>query len=251
MKHVSVLFACTLGLLAGCSAEGVRLPLPGGTPSQAQLQAFRAREAPSPASARPATPAPALPRQAAQSAAESLGKRETEALFADQRANRLIVIGNVGPFRRLKAPALAKRYRLYAKYAEKLNGQVKLSQADYEALSGGFCSVVYFSIPGVMNTHAYADVPKSLVQEIRFPSLFAMMTLGLTGDLVAAETDDDGWLFVRRVLCQDGDPDYARCAARYLRGRFEAVDGREVGLDLKPKAHGARIDAVTFRRIVR
>ena len=79
--------------------------------------------------------------------------------------------------------------------------------------------MVYFSIPGVMNTHAYAEVPKSLVQEIRFPSLFAMMTLGLTGDLVAAQTDDDGWLFVTRVLCHDQAANYAQCAAQYVRGR--------------------------------
>ena len=100
--------------------------------------------------------------------------------------------------------------------------------------------MVYFSIPGVMNTHAYADVPRALVNRIRFPSILAMMTLSLTGDLVAAETDDDGWLFVRKVLCRDNDPGYARCAARYV---------REVGLDLKPEPHSARIDVVTFRRV--
>ena len=102
-----------------------------------------------------------------------------------------------------------------------------------------------------MNTHAYADVPKSLVQDIRFPSIFAMMALSLTGDLVAAETDDDGWLFVTRVLCHDHAPHYSMCAAQYVRGDFEAGDGRQVGLNLKPEAHGVRIDVVTFKPISR
>lgn len=256
MKKHSMIFVVVLAL-SGCSAEGVRLPLPGGSPGTSQIRAFDARQAvrastsPSPASpsSQPASSGVSRSGEAARSTGEHLGKAAVEALFADQHANRLIIVGNVGPMRSLDAAALEQRYRLYARNARTLNGRVQLSERGYRRLSAGFCSVVYFSLPGIVNLHAYAEVPRALAGRIRFPSLLAMMTLGLTGDLVAAETDDDGWLFVRRVLCRNDDPGYARCAAHYVRGRFEAVDGREVGLDLRLKRHGARIDVVTFRRL--
>lgn len=91
-------------------------------------------------------------------------------------------------------------------------------------------------------------VPADLARETRFASAAGSLLIGTTGDLVAAKLDDDGLLWLERILCKD-DATYHACAGDYEKGIFDKNTGQELDRDRKPKPNGRVANIETYRKL--
>ncbi|CAJ0730519.1 MAG: hypothetical protein QM625_10300 [Ralstonia sp.] len=223
------LLAIVVGLaLEGCSVtrDGVRL---GVGPSTSDIDNARSQ----------------LQRNAESSAA----KKVVAGALNSQATAGLILVGAVGPLRKLDEAERNKAYAEYVQIAEKWHpGQPAIvSQKDFVAEVGGWTSIETFSVPGLFNLRAPVVVRNADLDTIGFASTAGSMFLGTTGDLVAAKSNLDGLVLVDRVLCKDSAADYRDCAAQYQRGRFDLSSGAELDRSMKPKEDGVHIDTITFK----
>jgi hypothetical protein len=170
------------------------------------------------------------------------------ALLADMQPG-VILVGTVGPLRKVNEEARRKYYPSYVKQAEQWhpNHPPYVTESDFVAQAGGWTSVETFAIPGIMNIRFPAVVRVSDMDNIGFASTFGSFVAGTTGDLIAAKSNQDGMYFVDKVLCKDAASDYSDCAHQYQRGRFDLNSGIELDRNLKPKSDGAQIDILTFK----
>ena len=81
----------------------------------------------------------------------------------------------------------------------------------------------------------------------RFASAAGSFLVGATGDLVAAKLDEDGLLWLDRVLCK-GDNNYQTCSRDYEKGIFDENTGQELDRDRKPKRNGLVINVQSYRK---
>lgn len=227
MKKI-LLCALTLAL-AGCAVtrEGVRVS--GGPGGQANVDKLRG--------------------QLVKNTQSTVAKKTVEGVLATDVRAGIIMVGVVGPLRTLDAKQLSKGYETYAKTAEQWHpGKAPtMSEPDFMSQIGGWSTVETFSIPGVMKTAQQVLVRNSNMATIGYPSTVGSFVAGSTGDLVAAQSNEDGVLIIDKVLCKDASPDYRVCARQFSKGRFDLTSGEELGRDMKPKDGGIRIDPATYQ----
>lgn len=237
MKKVLLVLGLSM-LLGACATNRDGVPLLSMGPNQSELAKARTE----------------MTKNAASSSAKSA---INHALTKDSRAG-LVLIGTVGPMRELDHDGAVKDYQAsYSKGAATWHPEHStpfMMQADYASQVAGWTSVEVLSIPGVINTRVPAKVPNSLAKEISFPSTVASWFVSKTGDLVAGVSNDDGWVFLKKVLCkdtyvEDGGAAYRQCAKDYVRGRFDANSGKELDTSLQPKERGELIDPVSFKHL--
>jgi len=163
----------------------------------------------------------------------------------------LVVIGNVSAFRPLTEKNGEEIYSEYLEFSKQLNPDkpVAYSAEEFRNEVAGWTKLKYFSIPLVYGHYKIALVPNGIHSEIQFPSGFGTIMVQVAGDLVAARTNNDGYYFVRQVLCKDGQG-YSTCAKNYHKGFFDGSTGEEIDRKtLTPKDSGERIDPVNYKKI--
>ena len=164
----------------------------------------------------------------------------------------ILVIGTTGPLRTIEDKSRDGFYAAYLKVAGQWHpGEPPaMDAATFQARLAGWASIQTFGIPGIGNVRLRMLVPANIVHEAQFASAAGSLLFGTTGDLVVARSDNDGLLWLERVLCRD-DSSYHVCAKRYEPGVFDENTGQELGRDRKPKANGGAVDVVTYMRISR
>ena len=163
----------------------------------------------------------------------------------------VLVIGNVGSVRTLDEKDQVTFYeKSYLATAEKWHpGQpASLSKSDFTADFAGYTNVVTWAVPGFVSRRSIAAVRASVLQSVQFPSPVGAHW-GSTGDLVVASSNEDGVIFVDKVLCKDAADDYKTCAAQYTRGIYDKNTGAEIDSSMKQKSSGTRIDVSTYRTL--
>jgi hypothetical protein len=159
----------------------------------------------------------------------------------------LLLVGTTGPFRAVDAKDRDSLYAQYLKAADIWHpGQPALmTKEQLSEKLAGWASVQTWGIPGVMSMRARVLVPSDTVKDTQFASAGGSFMFGTTGDLIAARSDDDGIVWLKRVLCKD-TAGYGACAQQYRSGFFDANTGQELDKNRKPKPGGARIDTTTY-----
>lgn len=193
-----------------------------------------------------------------QNAVSTTAKKAVNNELTKNSRGGLVMIGDVGALRQYDHEDAVKSYKTYTKSAANWHPEhtdAFMSEADYVGQVAGWTSVEIYSIPGIISTRVPAQVPFSVLKSIAFPSTLASYFVQKTGDLVVGVSNDDGWVFITKVLCkdsfsQDGGNSYRTCAADYQRGRFDASTGKELDSDLAVKKDGAAIDPVTYKSLM-
>lgn len=188
---------------------------------------------------RPDPNQPARVRQQLEQNAQAVGEAA--------RPPGLLLIGTTGPLRAVDPKDRDALYAQYLKTAELWHpGEpARLSADALAARLAGWASVQTWGIPGVMSMRGRVLVPSEALKDTRFASAAGSFMFGTTGDLIAARSDDDGLVWLERVLCKDGGG-YRECARHYRSGFFDANTGRQLDQNRKPTPHGARIDTETY-----
>jgi len=164
----------------------------------------------------------------------------------------LVTIGKVSAFRPLTEKNIEEIFSEYAAFAS----QVDPSRDPMYTLEGfhsevaGWTMLKVWSIPLIgLSNFEYALVPRALYEQLRFPTAGATFLAHDSGDLVAALTNPDGYFFVRKILCREGN-DYKQCAKNYKWGLYDASTGEKLDhKSLTPDKSGIRIDPATFHLI--
>jgi hypothetical protein len=193
-----------------------------------------------------------LKGQLEQNARSTTVKAAAEAAIAGDAKPGMIVIGNVGSFRKLPADVRSEFYKKsYARTASQWHPDVpaKMTEAEFINGVGGYAAVVTWSIPSVISRSTTAAIRVEDVSRIDFPGPRAANFLGSTGDLVVARSNADGIFFVTGILCKESGADYKICAAAYVTGSFDQNTGAELQKDLSEKMGGNRIDVTTYKAI--
>mgnify|MGYP000005099834 CR=1 FL=1 len=217
--------------IAGCAAEGIKLPTAAG-PSQSDLDSYNRRNA----------SAQYVPPSSVDGAVVAT------AMVPLDGGVRLIIIGNVMSLNRFDETVLNSRYDRYAERLRKSSQQPAFSRAWYLERSAGDVAVKISGIPGVYSRFYRAEVPRDLVDRINFASSFGTFMAGTSADLVAAEIFPKYGIWITRILCSEKSSDYTGCEAKYQRGLFQAADGREVDEQYQIKEVGATIDLSTYAK---
>lgn len=170
----------------------------------------------------------------------------------------LVMVGTVGPLRAFndRTDAVRDYWRSYGRPTASQHPEPPsgfLSESDYADKVAGWASMEVASVPGVGSTRVPVRVPRALVKTITFPPAGTSYFGQRTGDLVAGVSNDDHWILVTKVLCkdsfaQDGGKQFRECAKDYVRGRFDARTGKELGKTPAARPGGSVIDPVTYRR---
>jgi hypothetical protein len=174
-------------------------------------------------------------------------EQNAQAAGAASRRPGLLLVGTTGPFRPAEAQDRDGLYAQYLKAAEVWHpGQpARMSEDNLTGKLAGWASVQTWGIPGVMSMRARVLVSTDVVKDTQFASAAGSFMFGTTGDLIAARSDDDGIVWLERVLCRDSDG-YRDCAKQYRSGFFDANTGQELDKNRKPKLNGTRIDTATY-----
>jgi hypothetical protein len=164
----------------------------------------------------------------------------------------ILVIGTTGPLRSIEEKDRGGFFAAYQRAAEQWHPGIPpaLDTAAFQAKLGGWASIQTFGIPGIMSTRMRMLVPTNVAHDTQFASAAGSFLFGTTGDLVVANSDGDGLLWLQQVLCHD-DNSYRECAKEYTIGVFDRVTGQELDRDRKPKLKGRLVDVSTFRTITR
>jgi hypothetical protein len=159
----------------------------------------------------------------------------------------LLLVGTTGPFRAVDPKDRDGLYAQYLKAAEVWHPgrPAGMSEDQFVEKLAGWASVQTWGIPGVMSMRARVLVSTDGVKGTQFASAGGSFMFGTTGDLIAARSDDDGIVWLERVLCKD-QAGYRDCAKQYRSGFFDANTGQELDKTRKPKPDGARIDTTTY-----
>lgn len=125
----------------------------------------------------------------------------------------LLIVGTTGPFRHMSDGERDQLYRTYLAIAAKSHpgAPPRLDAAAFQAKLAGWASIQTFGIPGIMSWRSRVLVPTGISGDTRFASAAGSFLFATTGDLVAARQDEDGLVWLDRVLCRD-DASYRTCA---------------------------------------
>ncbi|CAN0622870.1 conserved exported protein of unknown function [Burkholderia multivorans] len=218
--------------LAACTTtrDGVQIGV-GTQPNASQVQKLR--------------------NQLGQNVQSTVAKKAAAAALKPENAVGIVLVGSVGPLRKVEPKDRPQLYVAYAKDATKWHPDHEpyLSESEFVAQMAGWTTMETFSIPGMITLRQPALVQDSDVDNITFASTFASFMVGATGDLVAAKSNSDGVMVIEKVLCKDANPDYRTCAAQFEKGHFDANTGAELDRAMKPKQSGVHIDPATFKVI--
>ena len=190
--------------------------------------------------ARPANPnRPVQIRQQLEQNAQATGDAA--------RRPGLLLVGTTGPFRAVDPKDRDGLYAQYLKAAEVWHpGRPALmTQARLTERLAGWASVQTWGIPGVMSMRGRVLVTSDAVKDTQFASAGGSFMFGTTGDLIGARSDEDGIVWLERVLCKN-TAGYRSCAKQYRSGFFDANTGQELDKNRKPKLGGARIDPTSY-----
>ncbi|WP_186300333.1 hypothetical protein [Denitromonas ohlonensis] len=220
----------TLGmaLLSGCALtpEGIRLPIPSPDATNSAKLIKNVRDASLKAGARMAI---------------------DPLLVAEDRPG-IVIIGGLGPVRRLDAQARAEYYQGTTAQAQRMGLPPPMTtEAEFVSGTAGFASVFFAGGFFSLQKYVYAAVPSSLVDALHFPSAWATAGYGGTGDFVVVHTHQDGWNQIVTVLCDDTADDYDECEDQYRRGRYDRTTGYELSHNNEILTDGVRIDPRTYR----
>ncbi len=159
-----------------------------------------------------------------------------------------LVVGDTGA---LAPYGAALRRRLYHDLVGEMarrspNKTVSLDEQAFVRQLAGWSTIETFGIGGFIRDDQPLAVGAADVLETGFAARPDALLRGATGDLVAARANADGLLVLDRVLCRRTAPDYRACAARHVRGRFDARTGAELDGDWRPKHDGRRVDTGSY-----
>lgn len=188
--------------------------------------------------------------QLEQNARSSTAKAVAEKSLEGEPAPGSLAIGEVGSFRKLEPSTRPGFYqKSYVQSAEKWHPGVPptMSEAEFSNRVAGYTAVVVWSVPGMLSRRVTSAVFESDLPSIDFASVKAASFWVVTGDLVAAQSNDDGIFFVTTVLCKKSKPDFSKCEEQFARGQFDANTGEELDKEMAPKQDGARIDVTTYK----
>ena len=160
-----------------------------------------------------------------------------------------LVVGTTGPFRTIDDEHREGFYRAYVRLAAEWHpGEPPaLTPAEFQAKLAGWASIQTFGIPLVISSRMRVLVPASAAQDTRFASAAGSFLFGTTGDLVAARSDQDGLLWIDRVLCKSGHS-FEACAEKYAPGTFDANTGQSRARQT-PKPDGEWVDVSSYLRL--
>lgn len=160
----------------------------------------------------------------------------------------LIVVGRVWEFEPISQEDVESVYeQQYLTFVAtwQAEREPSLSLGQFTNTIGGFTKIRIWQVSLLLvevQRVAYALVPSRLIGEYQFPVTFWTRS----GDLIAAKTNDDGVLIVRRILCMLG-PEFGECSSSYVKGAFDATTGRELDNHLESKKDGSTIDTNNFQ----
>lgn len=192
---------------------------------------------------------PGAVHELSNSASESDSPR-----IGEKGVPRLIYVGRVMEFEPIRYEHIELLYkRQYLAYFEtlQLGREPSLSLGQFANTIGGFTMIARRRanwIMGKYESFLYALVPNRLDDEIQYPNSFDVTFWSGVGDLVAAETNEDGVLIVKRILCRDG-PDYGTCSSAYAGGAYDASTGKTVDYNLETLEDEPTIDTTNFEVI--
>jgi hypothetical protein len=169
---------------------------------------------------------------------------------ADHAAPGILIIGTTGPFRAVSDREREEFYRSYVAFAAQWHPGTppRLDAAAFQAKLAGWASIETSGVPGIMSWRSRVLVPASAVHDTQFASAAGSFMFGTTGDLVAARGDDDGLVWLERVLCRDG-AGYRDCAKDYRAGVFDENSGLELDRHRRPKVGGAAVDVSSYLKL--
>jgi hypothetical protein len=190
--------------------------------------------------------------QLVKNARSQASKTAVESALTPEALPGALYIGNVGSYyevlERARGAFFQKIYLPNARTWLPTDQAPTMTEAEFVVDFGGYTSLTTWSIPGLATRRREVLVRAADAAIIRFPGRFSTRYFGTTGDLVVAETNADGMIFVERILCKDDDS-YSQCATAYARGIYDKNTGDEIGSDFTPKPGGMRIDTKTLRNI--
>ncbi|HTV97734.1 MAG TPA: hypothetical protein VME42_17170 [Steroidobacteraceae bacterium] len=159
----------------------------------------------------------------------------------------LLIIGRTGPLHPLSEDERKGAYQSYLRLAASRHPgkSPALAPAEFQARLAGWASIQTAGILPVGSAHRRVFVPSTLAGAGRTASLSSSLPFGGSGELVAAESDGEGLVWIDRVLCQGGGT-FRACARKYRAGVFDASSGQELARDGKPKSGGARVDVSSY-----
>ena len=217
-----------MATLSGCALtpEGIRLPIPSPDASNSAKLIKNLRDASLKAGARMAV---------------------DPLLVAEDRPG-IVIIGGLGPVRRLDAQARAEFYQGTTAQAQKMGLPPPITtEAEFVAGTAGYASVFFDGGFFSLQRYVYAAIPAGLVDSLHSPSVWATAGYGGTGDFVVVHTHQDGWNQIVTVLCDDTADNYDDCEVQYRRGRYDRTTGYELSHNNAILTDGARIDPRTYK----
>lgn len=122
-----------------------------------------------------------------------------------------------------------------------------LGPAEFGESIAGWTMIQVDGAPFVVGVYVRALVPSEVVDELNFENPIHSFVAYDATDLVAAETNADGAVIIKALLCREG-PKYSECALQYEKGVFDLETGLELYTGLKPKVNtGKLIDPVSYK----
>jgi hypothetical protein len=251
-RLLSLLSMCAVVVLSGCAVtkDGVRLP--GGQVSKADFEEFRTRNGvPEPTAASPANSAPSITERVAKEAGKEVIKRQVKASIFNEDMEAagkvaMIIIGTTMTVTDYTPQELAKQYDRLEKQEKDKGRPVLMTREFWMDNLAASSSVQLANLPLIGHRSVQTLVSKQMRDKVNFASALGASMVGSSADLVAAEAFANRGVWITRVLCSEKQPDFSDCSKKYARGRYQSLDGREIGGDLKVLANGKQIDLNTF-----
>lgn len=163
----------------------------------------------------------------------------------------VVMVGETGA---LSMEDAGLRRRLYRAYVEEMalrapDHPVTLDEPAFVAQLAGWSSVETFGLAGFVKLDQPMAVRAADLSRTQFARSADALIRGATGDLVVARAGNDGVLVMDRVLCRRAAPDFSDCAARHVRGRFDARTGVELDSDWRPRKDGRVLDVASYQAV--
>lgn len=161
----------------------------------------------------------------------------------------VIVIGRLSAYRKFDEKNIERGYNNYVESFQKARSDAtpSLGFAEFRNTVSGWTMIQVYGAPFVVAVYLRALVSSKVVSELRFENFIHSFVAYDTTDLVAAESNADGALVIKVLLCREG-PKYSDCALQYEKGVFDLETGLELTMGLKPKVNtGDLIDPISYK----
>ena len=164
----------------------------------------------------------------------------------------LLAIGRVTVFRPFTEEEANDYYEDYVDFSTKLNPGLapKYSEEEFASTFAGWTRLkVYESPLGMAIRFQRVLVPADLHENIQYVPVLGGQ-FGISGDLLAARMNSDGFYIVSSILCPRGEG-YRDCAEKYSWGLFDARSGSQLDLStLQPENEPKKIDPNTYELVL-